>query len=74
MNGVYCNLILGFLCEAAKDTEKSKNYFETAFLKLQRVMPTHNNIRILVEKLFENNEFSIFQKLRKDFNGDEDKV
>lgn len=39
MNGIYCNLILGFLSESANDSEKSRHYFETSFLKLQRVMP-----------------------------------
>ena len=34
MNGIYCNLILGFINENNGDLDKSRDYYETAALKL----------------------------------------
>eukprot|EP00347_Sterkiella_histriomuscorum_P019022 403343267 len=67
------NLLLAYVYEKQNCQEQSVNYYETALLKARETLPEENLIRILIEKLFNQERFSLITKFRIDLSN-EDKV
>eukprot|EP00347_Sterkiella_histriomuscorum_P018208 403346377 len=67
------NLLLAYVYEKQNCQEQSVNYYEQALFKARETLPEENLIRILIERLFDQERFSLITKFRIDLSN-EDKV
>ncbi|CDW89602.1 UNKNOWN [Stylonychia lemnae] len=70
LNSIYSHLLMGYALEKQGESISFCDYYQISLQRAQRILPEENLIRVLLERMFLNQNFSLIQKFYKDLKDD----